>query len=502
MTADAGSAARVGSRRLPVAAAVLAALALAGLASVAIHPVASRPASPSAAGAVKGLPGADSTAWFCAGPLPVGTPHEASSIAIANLRAAPVGAAVTIVLASGATSTEEVSIPARGESVVGLSHLHTPSVAAASVVADRPGVEVVELVHGALGPDVSPCSGQVAMTQYLAAGSTRAGNNLAIALYDPGSTPAVASVSFATPSGPQSPPALQGVPVPAGRVVVVYVAHSLPFRRFLSATVHASGGGVVAGALDVVENRGVTFEALESPVVSASTQWFFPAAPAGASAQQTFDLLNPGRRTADLEIRLGGPVGVGEITLSLAPGATTRYSPASDLSSAAVRWASVTSMNQVPIVAARELLVASPLRVRAPRAKKPAARRRLALHLLPTLPVGFAITSGATSSADSWVLGGGQSDARISEFVTVANPSGRSATVWIRPLTGSFAGLGPVRVAAHGSVVVNLADLPAASGRLSLQVTSNVGVVASGELYTRGSTGSPGLAAPAAFPAG
>ncbi len=498
MTATNGTT-EVGERRRLSVATVLVALALAGVASVLIHPAGAHPPSPSLAAAADGLPGARSTAWFCAGPLPVGTPGEASSIAIANGDTSPVAATVTIVAAEGAPVTEEISVPASDESVVGLPHPPSATSVAARVVVDGTGVEVAELVHGALGPDASPCVEQMTGTQYLAAGSTAARNDVVLALYDPGATPAVANVSFATPTGPASPPAFQGVLVAAGHVVVLDVAHSLPFRSSLAATVRSSGGALVAGALDIVENRGVELEALESPVAKPATRWFFPAAPAGASAQQTFDLLNPGRRPAEIEIGLDGPGGVGHIALSLAPGATMRYAPAADESAAAVRWASVSATNKVPIVAVRELLVASPVSVPAPRVRSAAARRRRALHQLPLLPVGFTLTSGVTEPATHWVLPGGQSDAHISEFVTVANPSAGPATVWIRPMRGSFAGMAPLTVAAHGSLVVDLAELPTAAGLFALRVTSDVAVVAGGELYVRGPRGSPGLAAPAAF---
>ncbi|HXZ82421.1 MAG TPA: DUF5719 family protein [Acidimicrobiales bacterium] len=489
-------------RRLPVVVAVLAALVLAGAASVLIRPATGHPASGSLAAETDGLPGAHSTAWFCAGPLPVGVPHEASSIAIANRGPRPATAEVTIVLASGAGSTEKVAVPADHESVVGLSHVHGTSVAAVRVVVDGNGFSVVELVQGALGPDAAPCARQAASTQYLAVGSTAARNNLAISLYNPGSTPAVANVSFATPLGPESPPAFQGVLVAAGHVVVLFAAHSLPFRRFVSATVRSSGGGIVVGASDTVENRGVALSALQGSATRPSTRWFFAPTSGGASASQAFDLMDPGKRPADVEIRLGGPNGIGEITLALAPGATTRYVPAGDESVTAVRWAVVTSLNDAPIVAAREVLVGSALKTTAPRAKNAAQRRRRSLFLLPALPVGFTITSGVTAPADDWVLIGGQSDPRVSEFVTVANFTAHPATVWIRPLKGTLAGLGPLRLPADGSVLVDLADLPAAAGRLALRVTADVAVVAGEELYARGSSGSVGLAAPAAFPVG
>lgn len=179
MTATNGRVAFVERRRLSFIAAVAAAFALAGAASALIHPAATPPASGSVAAAVRGEPGATSTAWFCAGPLPVGTPHEAASIAIVNRAPSPVTASVTTVLVSGATTTETFAVAGASESVLGLSHIHASSFAAARVIVDGRDVEVVELVHGAAGPDASPCTEQATGIQYLMAGSTEAKDNLA-----------------------------------------------------------------------------------------------------------------------------------------------------------------------------------------------------------------------------------------------------------------------------------------------------------------------------------
>ena len=502
MTVTSGPPRVVGPRRPVVVATVLAALALGGLASVLVHGKGAPPASVGAARGAAGQPGAVSSAWFCAGPLPVGTPGEASSLAVVNRGGRNLRAAVLIVPASGASRTEMISVPAAGESVVGFAAIRQSSSAAARVIVEGGPAEVVERVAGATGLEASACADETAATQYLPAGSTQAHNNLAIALYDPGATPAVASITFATPTGPQSPPALQGVLVAAGHTVVLYAGHALPFRRFVSARVASSGGAIVAGALDIVGSRGAAYDALEAAVPAPATQWYFAAAPAGTSAQQTFDLENPGKRTAEVEVSLGGSSGVGKIALQLGPGATTRYTPAADESAAALRWASVTSTNRVPIVAARELYLGTALAAPPPTAKGAAARRRMRLLSLPTLPVGLTVDPGSQELAKDWVVASGESGRLVSEFVTVANPSAVPAEVVIRPLGGGFAGPGPLRVAAEGSVVVNLAELAGASGRLTLRVTANVPVVVGGELYSRVSRDLPGLTALAAFPVG
>ncbi len=84
----------------------------------------------------------------------------------------------------------------------------------------------------------------------------------------------------------------------------------------------------------------------------------------------------------------------------------------------------------------------------------------------------------------------------------MSNPSPRPVSVGIRPLSGPLAGLGLFTVPAGGSVVVDLADLASASGRLPLRVMADEPVYVGGELYSRVAWTSPGLAALAAFPVG
>ena len=126
--------------------------------------------------------------------------------------------------------------------------------AAASVVADGRGLSVVELVHGSSGPVAAPCAASTGTTEYLVAGDTRGTDEVDVALFDPSSTPAVASLSFATASGPQSPPSFQGVPVPAGGfgAVLSVADRRVPFQQELRGHGSASSGGALAvGALDV-----------------------------------------------------------------------------------------------------------------------------------------------------------------------------------------------------------------------------------------------------------
>ena len=94
-----------------------------------------------------------------------------------------------------------------------------------TAILNQAGVGVSEVVHGALGVTSAPCVTHAGPNAYIAVGSTKDPANVTLALYDPGSTPAVASLSFATSSGPVTPPIFQGLSVLSGQVILVNVGH-------------------------------------------------------------------------------------------------------------------------------------------------------------------------------------------------------------------------------------------------------------------------------------
>jgi len=107
---------------------------------------------------------------------------------------------------------------------------------------------------------------------------------------------------------------------------------------------------------------------------------------------------------------------------------------------------------------------------------------------LPALPAGFSAASTSPSPYRRWLLAGGESDARTAEVVTVTNPGSAPARVQLADLAGTaLRGAGTtILVGAGGSVAIPLSSIRALSGEVSLELTSNVPVLAGQLLYSVG----------------
>ena len=464
------------------------ALALGGLASVAVRAPSSGRTTAGEASAVRGVPGASSTQWSCAGPLPVGDPKVSSSIELTNTANRPVQAAITFSSTKGGPTTEHfVVVP--GVPMVARPGARARGMAAARVLADGSGLSVVELIHGSSGPITAPCTAVTSTTEYLVAGDTRRSDNIALSLYDPGATPAVASVSFSTASGRQAPPTFQGVPVGAGQLVVLTVADRLPFAPEVAMTVRTSGGSVAVGALDSTRLSGSFLEALEVGGNTTSGRWLFAAAPAGPAASQVIDLLNPSKKTAKVEVGYLGLSRGSKIAVVVPAGGLARVALNSEAQSRALGAAVVKSTNGVPVVAGRELRVATAISQAKLPERNPVLRRRRALLIVPRVGVAYTITGGVVRPAERWVVGGGEADKTASELVTVTNPTpGRAVVKIVRP-GGTVPYVRSIVVAPFASDVIDFADVASATGRFSIVVLSSEPVVVTGSLYDKGSVG-------------
>lgn len=488
--------AAVPARRRALAVGIVAlTLALGGVASSAFHPAhATREAADAAAVAPSvALDAATSTAWYCPGPLPVGTPGEASSIAVTNLgRRAESGtltlvsSAATVTAASGSGSAATVTaatplhVVAGGESVVGLRRSGRRGVAAATVVVDGSGVAVDELVHGVHGVSASPCLDHLSSVSYLAAGSTSGADNFSLAILDPGATPAVVDVSFAVGATDVAPPAFQGLTIGAGQLQVLDVGHYLPSRPVVATTVTSTGGRIVAGSLVTAVVGHSLLSSLLTGVSSSARSWLLPAGPAGGSSASVFSILDPGSRPASVRLGVGTSSGArADLRATVPAHGVVTLAPGIASSQLTMRWASVDS--SAGVVVARESFVVAPVpglvaparlhvrrriparaaRVHARVAKSAlrapvravrsattstststtAAPRSVsgvaplaAVRALPSGLAGVAVTSGVAEPARVWVLPGGESDANTGEDVVVDNVSSRTATVQVEQL--------------------------------------------------------------------
>gem|GEM_PF-737487 len=538
------SAAVPAHRRALAVGIVVLVLALGGVASSSYHHSgAGRPSSDSVAVAPSvALDSASSTGWYCPGPLPVGTPGEAASIAVTNLGRRAVRGTLTLVSSassvttvggtgSSTTSTTSLDVAAGGESVVGLRRSGRRGVAAATVVVDGSGVAVDELVHGVHGISASPCSDHLASVSYLAAGSTSGADNFSLAVFDPGATPAVVDVSFAVGSIVVAPPAFQGLTIGAGQLQVLDVGHYLPSRPVVATSVTSTGGRVVAGTLVTAVVGHELLSSLLTGVSSSARSWLLPAGPAGGRSASVFSILDPSSWPATVRLRVGTSSAVStDLSATVPAHGVVTLAPGIATSRLTMRWASVDSSGAGVVVARESFVLAEGPRGTA-RARLHLRRRALARRMraaarapvrststststsaaprpattvaplaavsaLPTDITGVAVTSGVAMPSRDWVLPGGESDANTSEDVVVDNVSSRSATVQVEQLdglTGStatpFATMPPLVVRPGGILTVDMAAVTGADGTLPLVVTANRRVVVGEMLYARKTAG-------------
>ncbi len=503
-----------GARRVATVGVVAVLLALAGVANAEIRAHAGRPpAGPEVAPAVA-VGKASSSAWFCPGPLPVGTLSEASSVAITDVGTHPLTGDVTIAATSGRSSTETVTIPVRGESVVGLRRHGPRGSAAVTVVVNGSGAAVDELVHGSEGVSATPCSQSPAPSAYFAAGSTQGASNLSLGVYDPGATPAVVDVSFVTSSGTVAPPAFQDMSVGPGQVVVLDVGHYVPSEAAVATLVHSTGGGVAAGTLLTAVVGHALMTSLVDGVDGSARSWLVPAGPTGERMASSFSVLNPGCRKTLVHLQLGAGGTAAELTASVPAHGLVTLRPGLAGDGGAMSWATVRSSG-APVVVARETLVIPQPPTREVTARRAAARpspaqatgsaqaptsvaaaataaaaRPPSAQAAPVLLAGVAVTSGVTAAAPTWVLPGGESDARTSEVVVIQNPSRRPARVEVERLAAlrgavPIAAVPPLEVQPGEVVSVDMADVVRSDGTLPLLVKASRPVVAGEMLYGR-----------------
>ncbi len=286
-------------RRLTLLAGVVAAVAGVSVAE-AVLPSSSVPgASTPPASAILAGASASSSSWYCAAPAAAPAGSQAT-VLLTNLRSRPVRASLQTVSTTGASTEEQVTLPAYGSSGIPVP------LSAVEVVLRGGEVSAAQQVTDSLGSSAAPCASAPSTNMYFGAGSTAGGAGMQVAVFNPLPTPAVVDVSFVSPSGLVVPPAYQGIPVSPGTVVTENVSDHVPSNGSLAAVVNALSGSVVATEMEEGGAPGALFSVVDGANQLGSV-WSFAqnADPAGGGT--TFTLVNPasGPVTVTASISLG-----------------------------------------------------------------------------------------------------------------------------------------------------------------------------------------------------
>jgi hypothetical protein len=436
-----------------------------------------------AAGMPAAAPGsALSSSWYCAGGSGSAESPYVGGLTVANPTDAEVHGTVTVVPDQGEPKSVPLTLAASSATSFSFADVVPARYVGATVDVDSGQVAVEHWIGGKAGHSVAPCASRPSTDWYFADGATAKDAQLVLSLYNPFPEDAIADLSFTTNEGRAVPASLQGIVVPAGRVVVRDLGEHVRRRDFIATHVALRSGRVVADQLLSRTAAGEAGVSLRLGAPAPRTTWYFPDGYHHDGITEEYTVFNPGEEEALVDIEVSLDEGAAEpFELTVPPrGRVSVVSGAEDrLPKGVARSAVVRSLNNVAVVAERSVSGAA-----------------------PSTRLGRSDMLGGTRTARVWAFPWGAATATADQWVVVHNPGGAEARLSISAL-------------ADGQVLAieGLQDqvIPSGARRayrvgeriqrdaLSLVVRSNVAVVAERMVFA---VGVPGIADSLGIPLG
>jgi hypothetical protein len=435
------------------------------------------------------------SAWRCPGPLPVGTGRENSRISIVNSGPEAVSAIVTVsrarlprggVSSGTAVATVDIEVRAHSQKLLSLARRGPAGLAAVSVDTDGSGIAVAESVLSGStadestggGPPVisSPCSLGAATHGYLPTGSTLDGSDVKVSLYNPDATTAVVNLSVSTGAAESSPPAFEGVAVPATGLVVLDLRRWVLQRSALALTATAVTGDIVIGALES------TSEVIAMPSRSKAghgstrirfagssllvgpdrgfSEWSFLARQSSGGMASTYAVYDPGTRSVSVSVAPPGRAGKAAAIVAEVPagGIVDFAEPVIVGSTTPVGSVVISAKGHTPVVVAR-------------------VTTRLRTRFLEEQEA----TAGTAGPHDEWLLPGAIVAPWTGDVVLLANPGNKSAAVTLSefcPGAVEPVRLKVVELGAGVEIEVSLGSAGKPAEVFAVQVSATVPVLA------------------------
>ncbi|HVM12262.1 MAG TPA: DUF5719 family protein [Actinomycetota bacterium] len=216
------------------------------------------------------------------------------------------------------------------------------------------------------GAGAAGCARTAGANWYFAAGSASLEADERILLYNPFPDEAVVRLSLFTPEGEQTKASLADVAVPANAFTVVPLNEKVGVENTLAVHVAAERGRVVAWRQTFVSGRDrVPGMAFSLGAARPSALWHFPDGAVGGGSSERISILNPSQEEAVVAISLAvgrdevvAPPDLMELAVpprsQLVVGLGAHVETGDEPVAVA---ASVRSVNDVPVVAEREVVV-------------------------------------------------------------------------------------------------------------------------------------------------
>lgn len=380
--------------------------------------------------------------WFCPGGSGPGGPAE-TAIELVNAGAEQARAVVTGVRSgTGAEALEARLAVDPGERVtLALAEIVADSAWMGAVVEVDSGAVVVEqTVVGPTGTDRAPCHTRTATSWIVASGATREaafGEEMFLLLLNPFRDDAVVDIVFDADVGPDT---LDGVVVPARRVVAVDVTDAVTVAARVSAIIEVRAGRVAVSRMQIVDGETGTGLTVTPAAARAAAVWYLPTVHR-AGRDDVISVVNPSpTETAevDLEIVADGDLSFDPIELTVRPGRAVQVAISQEQRLESLGEFSVIarSLSGVPVAVMVE------------------SRREAGDDTIPT----SAASVGADVAATRWVAAVEGDESRL----VIVNPSPETiATVELRVVEpGGEAAVTEVEIGPARRAVIDVADLP------------------------------------------
>lgn len=409
---------------------------------------------------------ARSSAWYCTGTTAAPNTVADGSVVVANAGNRPLTGAMIVIPGGGVPAGVPLQIAPASRQVVRLADV-APAPFASVIVELDGGEAVAELTStGPLGDSVSRCASAASDRWYFADGVTTRDATETLYLFNPFPDDAIVDLAFSTEEGQVRPESLTGLSVAGRGTVPVAVGDFVQRRDTVSTAITARSGRLVVARLQTFDGsagrKGVTMglgAAAPSPV------WYFPEGRVAEGLTERYQIFNPQKEEARVELELDLEQGAAEPILITVPPESRVTVIANDearIPKEVSHAVTVRTINNVPVVAERSTDA------------QQAGRS------------GVSFMIGGRSPARRWALAAGAADDSVQQWLVFQNPGTAVAAVSVTLLADGtpqpVEGLQSLEVAPGGRRAVRVNET-LTRGATPLVVEATQPIVLEQDLY-------------------
>lgn len=244
----------------------------------------------------------ESSAWYCTGMTGATNGLASGTLIMTSTAAASRIVSIRVVNDGGSSAVAKVTIAANGSASFEPSSILQGSWLAADLEVRGGGVAVNQLITGVLGMASAPCMSTVSHKWVFSTGDTTRGHETYLALFNPGSKPAVVSDLFLTANGPAAPQPFQAVVVPAHSTLTQRIGGFLQKVPDFGTVVNALSGQIAASEI-VVSSTASLGLLLAAGQIEADVELGIPALSLMDNQRASITIANPSTKALTARIK-------------------------------------------------------------------------------------------------------------------------------------------------------------------------------------------------------